>query len=382
MRQPLTSRQSLLHSPASRCVSHWLVSHVSDVVPLPVVSDKDVISDKVVSTHSINTPTVMPIRMETTTCWIAAENALQHIQKNLPQIEDIFKRYHIEKTQYGLYAGFDEYCFQANVGLLEQVHIFTLSMIPSTSPLLSELGKVLSPFSSILFTESSALFLPIYKADGVTPWEFNDLVFETASKYMDHGSTAAMYPTVISLFQNREEGEERDGNENGGGEKGKGRDGNGDGGEEIQEKEKGGEGGNGNGGEGKGEGKGKGRDDGKGGEGIEKDDDSEDPGYPDSDPENETTNSPHISFEVNSHILSEPKNSQSRSQFDQSIRMTGGLTIKVCHVFPQGKFCVYKFYRRITAEFGIAKSNLQNLNSTLKSQNLPFPISKCTPALL
>ena len=70
----------------------------------------------------------------------------------------------------------------------------------TTSPLLSELGKIFSPFSSILFTESSSYHLPIFKDDG-NVWDFDELVYFTASKFADGGASANMPLVVISLSQ-------------------------------------------------------------------------------------------------------------------------------------------------------------------------------------
>ena len=66
--------------------------------------------------------------------------------------------------------------------------------------MLSELGRLFSPFSSILFTESSSYHLPVFKDDG-SVWEFDELVFFTASKFADDGSSTKNPLTVISLSQ-------------------------------------------------------------------------------------------------------------------------------------------------------------------------------------
>ena len=98
------------------------------------------------------------------------EHASLHIEKQCTQIETAFQRHNINRSQYAVRAGFDESCIRDGLGFLEQVHIFTtLSTMLVTSPLLTELGEILSPFSSILFTESSSLPLPVYKIDG-TIW--------------------------------------------------------------------------------------------------------------------------------------------------------------------------------------------------------------------
>jgi hypothetical protein len=137
---------------------------------------------------------------EMVNCWIAAEHALRHIQKSRPQIDAAFSQKNIQKSEYALFAGFDESLIQEGIGYLEQIHIFTSEVIVADPPFLTQLGKILSPFSSILFSESSHPHrLLVFKPDG-SMWEFDELVFQTASKLAD-GSTAASYPTVISLSQ-------------------------------------------------------------------------------------------------------------------------------------------------------------------------------------
>jgi len=87
--------------------------------------------------------------VEMATCWIAAEHPLRHVEKSRHQIESTFAHCNIGKSEYAVYAGFDESCIQSGSGYLEQIHVFALSKILVNSPLLAELGKVLSPFSSI-----------------------------------------------------------------------------------------------------------------------------------------------------------------------------------------------------------------------------------------
>jgi len=116
---------------------------------------------------------------------IVPERALLHAEKHRTQIKIIFERYDIQKSDLATYAGFDKACIQNGLGFLEQIHVFTESTILATSPLLMELGKILSPFSSILFTGTSSFLLPVYKNDG-TIWDWDDFVFETASKYINH----------------------------------------------------------------------------------------------------------------------------------------------------------------------------------------------------
>ena len=116
----------------------------------------------------------------TTTCWIAAEQALQHARNNISLVSEVFDKWQIQKSDYGVHAGFDESLIKSGVGFLEQIHVFVLGEVDPTSPLLSELGRLFSPFSSTLFTESSSYRLPVFKDDG-SIWEFDELVYFAAS---------------------------------------------------------------------------------------------------------------------------------------------------------------------------------------------------------
>ena len=129
--------------------------------------------------------------------WIAAEEALKHAKKESTSIHYAFHRLGIPESDYVVLAGFDELLIKSGVGHLEQVHIFVSTEVDATSPLLSELGKICSPFSSILFTESSSYLLPAYKDDG-TVLEFNELVRLTALKFADGGSNGKPPMTVMN----------------------------------------------------------------------------------------------------------------------------------------------------------------------------------------
>ena len=136
----------------------------------------------------------------TTTCWIAAEHALQHARNNISSVSEVFERWKFQKSEYVILAGFDESLIKSGVGYLEQIHVFVITEVDATSPLLSELGRLFSPFSSTLFTESSSYRLPVFKDDG-SIWEFDELVYFTASKFADGGSSAKNPLTIISLSQ-------------------------------------------------------------------------------------------------------------------------------------------------------------------------------------
>ncbi|KAG5653560.1 hypothetical protein H0H81_012249 [Sphagnurus paluster] len=97
--------------------------------------------------------------------------------------------------------------YSENVGYLEQVHLFTTAEVDRTSSMLVELGKLFSPFSSILVTESASYLLPVFKEDGST-WDFDELVYHTASTFATGRSTTQMPLSVISLSRTTSPAEE------------------------------------------------------------------------------------------------------------------------------------------------------------------------------
>ena len=140
------------------------------------------------------------LQLGTTTCWIAAEHALQHVRNNISSVSEVFDRWKFQNSEYIVLAGFDESLIKSGVGYLEQIHVFIIAEIDATCPLLSELGRMFSPFSSILFTESSSYRLPVFKDDG-SIWEFDELVHFTASKFVNDGTSAKTPLIIISLSQ-------------------------------------------------------------------------------------------------------------------------------------------------------------------------------------
>ena len=118
----------------------------------------------------------------------------------MSSVSGIFARWQIQKSEYVVHAGFDESLIKSGVGLLENIHEFVSAEVDATSTLLSELGRLFSPFSSSLFTESSSYRLPVFKDDG-SVWEFDELVYFATSKFADGGSSAKTPLTIISFSQ-------------------------------------------------------------------------------------------------------------------------------------------------------------------------------------
>ncbi|PPQ82548.1 hypothetical protein CVT25_007157 [Psilocybe cyanescens] len=118
---------------------------------------------------------------ETATYWLAAEHARQHAESCKSQIAAVFNRHGIQKHQYIIFTGFDEYLVKNSGGYLEQIHIITSADLGDMS-LLPDLGMIFSPYSAILFTPSTAHEIPVYKTDG-SMWQWDELVYHTAKQF-------------------------------------------------------------------------------------------------------------------------------------------------------------------------------------------------------
>lgn len=117
-------------------------------------------------------------------------------------VSEVFDKWQIQKSKYVVLAGFDESLIKSGIGYLEQIHVFVIAEVNANSPLLQELGRIFSPFSSILFTPSSWYRMPVYKADtNGDVWDFNELVYFTASRFANGGSSAKTPLNIISLSQ-------------------------------------------------------------------------------------------------------------------------------------------------------------------------------------
>ena len=128
------------------------------------------------------------------------------MRDNKSSVSEVFNKWQIQDSEYVVLAGFDESLIKSSIGYLEQIHVFVITeVLDATSPLLTELGRLFSPFSSILFTESSSYHLPIFKDDG-SLWESDEHVYFTASKSADDRSSFAKTPlSIISLSQTSSE---------------------------------------------------------------------------------------------------------------------------------------------------------------------------------
>jgi len=138
-----------------------------------------------------------PDLLQATTCLIAAERALQHLEYNLPKIDKILSVFQIPQSDYGVYAGFDEGLMQAGLGYLEQIHVFIRSEVPDMPSLLSRLGSIFAPFPAILFTETSFYYIPVEATENVA--RSNELVQVTVSKSIDNGINTRTRPIAICL---------------------------------------------------------------------------------------------------------------------------------------------------------------------------------------
>ena len=85
---------------------------------------------------------------------------MQHLERHLPEIEKIFTKFRIQKSDYHLFAGFDEGILQGCYVFLEQIHIAIRFKPRTIACLLKHLRPILLPFSAIIFTDKSVHHLP------------------------------------------------------------------------------------------------------------------------------------------------------------------------------------------------------------------------------
>jgi len=114
----------------------------------------------------------------------------------LPQVDSLMDDHGIQPSQYAVLAGFDESLIRAGIGYLQQIHVISSVDLGAKSPLLTQLGKLFSPYCAKMFTPSTQTRLPVFKADG-TVWEFDEFTFATASKLIDHGSSGTAHPALL-----------------------------------------------------------------------------------------------------------------------------------------------------------------------------------------
>ncbi|KAF8816171.1 hypothetical protein BYT27DRAFT_6466354 [Phlegmacium glaucopus] len=138
---------------------------------------------------------------------IAAEGALKYVcdsGKNA-EIKTAFLDLKILESEYLVLAGFNEAFIQTGFGYLEEIHIFCCTKIPNPLPLLSRLGKILTPYPGIIFTPSSVYKTPVFKDDGAI-WDYGDLSLDRAERHSDilaKGISCSELVPVTSLVQSQ-----------------------------------------------------------------------------------------------------------------------------------------------------------------------------------
>ncbi|KAF9554633.1 hypothetical protein CPC08DRAFT_712743 [Agrocybe pediades] len=133
------------------------------------------------------------------TCWAAPVQAAVFVQDLWDKIDAAFATYDIGPSKYAIYAGFDQSLIGKGIGFLQQVHLFTTVDISPTSDLISQLGKLFFPFSSMIFTPSTQMRLPVFKGNG-RPWDFDDFAAMIATKWSNRGRRGDYNPTIIDLM--------------------------------------------------------------------------------------------------------------------------------------------------------------------------------------
>ena len=112
------------------------------------------------------------------------------VKTNLPEVEKLLLSFQIH--DYRIFAGFDEHLVQAEIGFLEQIHLFVPSDPAEIHFLLSLLSVLFVPFSAIIFTKTSQYRIPLSTNEVTQPYAFIDNL---------NRKSGCAYPTAVSLSQ-------------------------------------------------------------------------------------------------------------------------------------------------------------------------------------
>jgi hypothetical protein len=112
---------------------------------------------------------------------LGAEGALKHMKEIEAKLKMTFSSFQIPQSGYCVCAGFNESLIELEVGYVQEIHAFTMIQVPASS-LITELGKLFSPYPGVLFTSSSSHQTPVFKDDG-SVWDFDELLLSRNEKY-------------------------------------------------------------------------------------------------------------------------------------------------------------------------------------------------------
>jgi hypothetical protein len=128
---------------------------------------------------------------------IGTESVLEGIQGKEAVIETAFADFQISRSEYAVFAGFNEALMRSGTGYLPEIHVlYSVDIAHRTESLVTELGKILSPLPGVLFTPSSTYRIPVFQNDE-TLLSWDEFVFSRIERYADIRSAVA--PTSIQV---------------------------------------------------------------------------------------------------------------------------------------------------------------------------------------
>ncbi|KAF9554631.1 hypothetical protein CPC08DRAFT_712741 [Agrocybe pediades] len=117
----------------------------------------------------------LPSEVQASIHWLSANLALDRLRLLDLDVRRLMYNHGIGPSEYVLLAGFDRSLIIDGIGYMQQIHLFTVVDVSRIQPLALKLGKLFSPLSSMIFTPSTQLRLPVMKMDG-TEWPFDEFV--------------------------------------------------------------------------------------------------------------------------------------------------------------------------------------------------------------
>lgn len=108
----------------------------------------------------MDSPFLRPDVSEGSVRFVVAQEALNHLERNLAVFQKIFADFHIQQSDYRLLAGFDEDIIRDHLGFLNQIHLLIRSEPEDITSFLSRLSPALEGFSAFVFTDKSTYRIP------------------------------------------------------------------------------------------------------------------------------------------------------------------------------------------------------------------------------
>ncbi|KAJ7577700.1 hypothetical protein C8J56DRAFT_798514 [Mycena floridula] len=106
---------------------------------------------------------------------VGAVAALGHITPRMSMIRALMHSAGLTEDQFCIRPGFNEDLIMQGAGMLQQIFVLLSTESSLSDDMISELGKIFSPFPGVICTPTMVIQTPVFHEDG-RQWDFDDLV--------------------------------------------------------------------------------------------------------------------------------------------------------------------------------------------------------------